>query len=72
MAPKPDRIEPMSRPLVPSVILTALALAGHVRPRFMEDWPQLSEANLIARTRKTIGRRSPKGCSCDQDFEGRV
>jgi hypothetical protein len=62
----------MSRSLVPYVILTALALAGHVRPRFMDDWPELSDASLVARTRKVIGPRSSKGCSCDQDFEGRV
>jgi hypothetical protein len=47
-SPTKDRIElPMSRPFIPSAVLTVLALAGQVRPRFMDDWPQLSDANLI-------------------------
>jgi FtsP/CotA-like multicopper oxidase with cupredoxin domain len=39
----------MSRPFIPSAVLTVLALAGQVRPRFMDDWPQLTDANLISR-----------------------
>jgi hypothetical protein len=39
----------MRRRLLPSIVLTALALACHVRPRFLNDCPKLADANLAAR-----------------------
>ena len=54
----------MSRPLVPSVVLAALAFAGHVRPRFTEDWPELAEARLIARAGEITAQTS--GSCCDE------
>ena len=53
----------MSRPFIPSAVLTVLALAGQVRPRFMDDWPQLSEANLISRAGMVTAQLS-KECRC--------
>jgi hypothetical protein len=48
----------MSRPLFPSVIIASLALAGHVRPRFMDDRPELTEAILISRAGKAVAKPS--------------
>src|SRR3954468_19403190 len=53
----------MSRPLFPSVIIAALAFAGHVRPRFMDDRPELTEALLISRAGKAVAKPS-NSCGC--------
>jgi hypothetical protein len=53
----------MSRPLFPSVIIAALAFAGHVRPRFMDDRPELTEAILISRAGKAVAKPS-NSCGC--------
>jgi hypothetical protein len=58
----------MSRPLVPSVIVAALAFAGHVRPRFMDDWPELAQARLISRAGEIRSQTSDSCCrerECD-------
>jgi len=50
-ARQPERIEPdmKHRPL-PVLFLFALCLASQVRPRFMEDCPEVSDAKLGLRT----------------------
>jgi len=53
----------MSRPLFPSVIIAALAFAGHVRPRFMDERPELTEAILISRAGKVVAKPS-NSCGC--------
>ena len=53
----------MSRHFIPSAVLTVLALAGQVRPRLMEDWPQLTDANLISRAGMVTAQLS-KPCRC--------
>jgi hypothetical protein len=53
----------MSRPFLPSAVLTVLALTSNVRPRFMEEWPQLADANTIARGRKVVAQLS-NACRC--------
>ena len=53
----------MSRPFFPSALLTALALACHVRPRFLDEWPQREDANLISRTGTFVAQLSTP-CPC--------
>jgi hypothetical protein len=53
----------MSRPFLPSAVLTALALTFHVRPRFMDEWPQLADANLVSRAGKPVVRVADP-CHC--------
>src|SRR5437762_8784938 len=38
----------MSRPVVPSLIIAALSLACHARPRLMDDCPHRADARLVA------------------------
>ncbi|MFL5404317.1 MAG: hypothetical protein ACJ79O_00485 [Myxococcales bacterium] len=59
----------MSRPLVPSIIVAALAFASHVRPRFSDDWPELAEARLISRAAEITPRFWDSCCDkreCDR------
>jgi hypothetical protein len=57
----------MSRPLLSSAILATLAFLGHVRPSYLEDWPQLSDAKLASRGRKILTRGS-NGCTCTRQL----
>jgi hypothetical protein len=67
--PAPKIREPhMTRPLFPSVIIAALAFVGHVRPRFMDDRLELTDAILIARAGKVVAKPS-NSCGCRRDFE---
>src|SRR5436305_988140 len=47
----------MSRPFIPSAVLSVLALAGQVRPRFMAEWPQLADPSLLLRLGPVIEAR---------------
>ena len=58
----------MSRPFIPSAVLTVLALAGQVRPRFMDDWPQLTDANLISRASRSIETTVRPGSGCAESY----
>jgi len=53
----------MSRPFIPSAVLSVLALAGQVRPRFMDEWPQLADASLLLRVGQVAPQLS-KACLC--------
>ena len=55
----------MSRPFFPSAMLAALALTGHVLPRFTDDWPELTDANRISRTGQIVAQSS-NPCRCDR------
>jgi len=62
-------LEPdMSRPFVPSVIVAALAFAGHVRPRFTDDWPELAAARLISRAGE-IRAEASRSCCDDRECD---
>jgi hypothetical protein len=61
----------MSRPLVPSIIVAALAFAGHVRPRFSDNWPELAEARLISRAGE-IRARFRDSCCDERECDCRV
>ena len=54
----------MSRPLLPSAILAALAFTAQVRPQYLDDWPQLTDASLISRAGEIVARPS-NACACD-------
>jgi hypothetical protein len=49
--------------MIRSVLLAALAFAGQARPRLMRDWPEMVDANFVARTRKIVTRRL-NACLC--------
>jgi hypothetical protein len=52
----------MSRSLLPSAALAALSLVSNVRPRFMEDRPELADAALAARAPILANRRRAVVC----------
>ena len=61
----------MTRSFAPSAILAALALAGHVRPRFIDDSPNVIDAYILARGGKLAVRRS-RLCPCTGNSRCRV
>lgn len=65
----------MSRSLLPSAVLAALSLVSNVRPRFMEDRPELADATLASRAPILANRRRAVVCCpnirCDFVFARR-